>query len=72
MEYLGGFIIMLFILCFFMLLIWLIMPFIAYRINRRQERVITALDGIEKRLAAVEERLSSLESHSQTESDQHP
>ncbi len=72
MEYLGGFIIMLFILSFFMLLIWLIMPFIAYRINRRQERVITALDGIEKRLAAVEERLSSLESHSQTESDQHP
>lgn len=72
MEYLGGFIIMLFILSFFMLLIWLIMPFIAYRINRRQERVITALDGIEKRLAAVEERLSSLEGHSQTESDQHP
>lgn len=67
MEILGGFAVMMSILCFFMAVVLLITPFVVFAIKGKLDRTLDVLAGIEKRLSAMEARLSSLQ-----DSQQHP
>ena len=54
MEIFGGFMVMMSILGFFLVVVWLIMPFVVLTIKGKQDRTLDVLEGIEKRLAALE------------------
>ena len=58
MEIFGGFMVMISILGFFLAVVWLIMPFVVFTISGKLDRTLDVLAGVEKRLAAIEERLS--------------
>jgi flagellar biogenesis protein FliO len=62
MEIFGGFMVMMSILGLFLAVIWLIMPFVVFAIKGKQERTLEVLEGIEKRLAAIESQLRPVES----------
>jgi len=61
MEIFGGFIVMMSILVLFLAVVWLIMPFVVFAIKGRQDRSLEILEGIDKRLAAVEQQLTRLQ-----------
>jgi hypothetical protein len=61
MEIFGGFMVMMSILSFFMAVVWLIMPFVVFTIKGKLDRTLDVLAGVEKRLAAMEEKLSGLQ-----------
>ncbi|HBA71740.1 MAG: hypothetical protein A2X82_10915 [Geobacteraceae bacterium GWC2_55_20] len=54
MEIFGGFMVMMSIIGLFLAVIWLIMPFVVFAIKGKQDRTLEVLEGIEKRLAALE------------------
>jgi len=54
MEIFGGFMVMMSIIGLFLAVIWLIMPFVVLAIKGKQDRTLEVLEGIEKRLAALE------------------
>ena len=61
MEILGGFAVMMSILCFFMAVVLLITPFVVFAIKGKLDRTLDVLAGIEKRLTDIEARPSSLQ-----------
>jgi hypothetical protein len=61
MEILGGFAVMMSILCFFMAVVLLVTPFVVFAIKGKLDRTLDVLAGIEKRLTDIEARLSSLQ-----------
>lgn len=54
MEIFGGFMVMMSIIGLFLAVIWLIMPFVVFAIKGKQDRTLEVLEGIEKRLTALE------------------
>lgn len=61
MEIFGGFMVMMSIIGLFLAVVWLIMPFVVFAIKGKQDRSLEILEGIDKRLAAVEEQLKGLQ-----------
>jgi hypothetical protein len=61
MEIVGGFMVMMSIIGFFLAVIWLIMPFVVFAIKGKQDRTLDVLEAIEKRLASLEARLKPVE-----------
>jgi hypothetical protein len=57
MEIFGGFMVMMSIIGLFLAVIWLVMPFVVIAIKGKQDRTLEVLEGIEKRLAALEAEL---------------
>ncbi len=57
MEIVGGFMVMMSIIGFFLAVVWLIMPFVVLAIKGKQDRSLELLESIDKRLAAVESEL---------------
>jgi len=57
MEIFGGFMVMMSIIGLFLAVVWLIMPFVVFAIKGKQDRSLEILEGIDKRLAAVEQQL---------------
>jgi flagellar biogenesis protein FliO len=53
----GGFMVMLFILGFFLVAIWFILPFVIFSMKGRVESAHLLLENIDKRLTAIEEEL---------------
>jgi hypothetical protein len=60
MEIFGGFMVMMSIIGLFLAVVWLIMPFVVFAIKGRQDRSLEILEGIDKRLAIMEQQLSEL------------
>jgi flagellar biogenesis protein FliO len=61
MEIVGGFMVMMSIIGFFLAVVWLIMPFVVFAIKGKQDRTLEVLEAIEKRLTTLEERLKPVE-----------
>ena len=61
MEIVGGFMVMMSIIGFFLAVIWLIMPFVVFAIKGKQDRTLEVLEAIEKRLGALEARSMPVE-----------
>ncbi len=59
MEIFGGFMVMMSILGFFLAIIWLIMPFVVFTIKGKLDRTLDVLEGIDKRLTAIESQLAN-------------
>ena len=57
MEIVGGFMVMMSIIGFFLAVVWLVMPFVVFAIKGKQDRTLEVLESIEKRLAILEARL---------------
>lgn len=57
MEIFGGFMVMMSIISLFLAVVWLIMPFVVFAVKGKQDRAVELLEGIDKRLAALEARL---------------
>lgn len=61
MEIFGGFMVMMSIISLFLAVVWLIMPFVVFAIKGRQDRSLEILEGIDKRLAVLEQQLARLQ-----------
>lgn len=61
MEIVGGFMMMMSIIGFFLAMIWLIMPFVVFAVKGKQDRTLDVLEAVEKRLADIDERLKQIE-----------
>ena len=61
MEIFGGFMVMMSIISLFLAVVWLIMPFVVFAIEGKQDRTLEVLEGIDKRLAALEAHLPKAE-----------
>ena len=61
MEIFGGFMVMMSIIGLFLAVVWLIMPFVVFAIKGKQDRSLEILDGIDKRLAALEQQIKVLQ-----------
>ena len=61
MEIVGGFMVMMSIIGFFLAVVWLVMPFVVFAIKGKQDRMLEVLEAMEKRLAVIEDRLQSAE-----------
>lgn len=59
MEIVGGFMVMMSIIGFFLAAVWLVMPFVVFAIKGRQDRTLEVLEAMEKRLTAIEACLQS-------------
>lgn len=69
MEIFGGFMVMISIIGLFLAVIWLIMPFVVLAIKGRQDRSLEILEGIDRRLAVVEQQLEALSIRHETGDD---
>lgn len=56
MEIMGGFMVMLGILGFFLAVIWFILPFVIFSIKGKVDRGLLLLEDMDRRLKAIEER----------------
>lgn len=61
MEIFGGFMVMMSFIALFLAVVWLIMPFVVFAIKGKQDRTLEVLEGIDKRLTALEARLQAPE-----------
>lgn len=61
MEIFGGFMVMMSIIGLFLAVVWLIMPFVVFAIKGRQDRSLEILEGVDKRLAVLEQQLARLQ-----------
>ena len=61
MEIFGGFMVMMSILGFFLVVVWLIMPFVVLTIKGKLDKTLDVLDGVEKRLSGIEAQLIALQ-----------
>lgn len=61
MEIFGGFMVMMSIIGLFLAVVWLIMPFVVFAVKGKQDRSLELLETIEKRLAAIDEKLARLQ-----------
>ena len=57
MEIVGGFMVMLSIVGFFLTVLWFILPFVIFAMKGKLDRSYTLLEEMEKRLASLEARL---------------
>jgi hypothetical protein len=57
MEIVGGFMVMLSIVGFFLTVLWFILPFVIFAMKGKLDRSYTLLEDMEKRLASLEARL---------------
>jgi uncharacterized membrane protein len=57
MEIVGGFMVMMSILGLILTVVWLVMPFVIFAVKGKVERNHALLESIDRRLAAIEERL---------------
>lgn len=57
MEIVGGFMVMMWLLGLILTVVWLVMPFVVLGIKGKVERNQALLESIDRRLAAIEERL---------------
>jgi hypothetical protein len=53
----GGFMVILFILGFFLMALWFILPFVIFAMKGRVESAHLLLENIDKRLSAIEKEL---------------
>ena len=58
MEIFGGFMVMLSILGFFLAVLWFILPFVIFAMKGKLDRALELLETVDRRLAAVEQRLN--------------
>ena len=58
MEIFGGFMVMLSILGFFLAVLWFILPFVIFSMKGKQDRTFELLESVDRRLAAIEQRLN--------------
>jgi hypothetical protein len=58
MELFGGLMVMMSILFFFLSVIWFVLPFVIFSMKGKVDRSLELLEGMERRLAALETRLS--------------
>ena len=58
MELFGGLMVMMSILFFFLSIIWFVLPFVIFSMKGKVDRSLELLEGMERRLAALENRLS--------------
>lgn len=56
----GGFMVMLFILGFFLVVLWFILPFVVFAMKGRLESAHLILENVDRRLAAIERDLREL------------
>lgn len=56
MELVGGFMVMMGIIGFFLAVVWLVMPLVLFAIKGKVDRMLVLLEGVEQRLAALESR----------------
>ena len=61
MEIFGGFMVMMSIIGLFLAVVWLIMPFVVFAIKGKQDRSLEILEGIDKRLTALEQQINVLQ-----------
>jgi hypothetical protein len=61
MEIFGGFMVMMSILGLFLVVVWLIMPFVVLTIKGKQDRSLELLEAMEKQLATIDERITRLQ-----------
>jgi len=61
MEIVGGLMVMMSIIGFFLAVIWLIMPFVALNMKGKLDITFDILTGVEKRLSAIEAQLILLQ-----------
>ena len=54
MEIFGGFMVMMGVLGFFLTVLWFILPFVIFAMKGKLDRVYELLEGIDRRLAAIE------------------
>lgn len=57
MEIFGGFMMMMSIIGFFLVVIWFILPFVIFNIKGRVDRAVFLLEEMDKRLATIERKL---------------
>lgn len=57
MEIFGGFMVMMGVLGFLLTVLWLILPFVVFAMKGKLDRSYELLEGIDRRLAAIEEEL---------------
>jgi len=57
MEIFGGFMVMMSILSFFMVVVWLVMPFVVFAIKGKLDRTLELMEKIEKRTSDIELQL---------------
>lgn len=62
MEIFGGFMMMMSIIGFFLVVIWFILPFVIFNIKGRVDRAVFLLEEMDKRLSAMERKLEKGES----------
>ena len=62
MEIFGGFMMMLSIIGFFLVVIWFILPFVIFNIKGRVDRAIAMLEEMDRRLKRIEESLQETRS----------
>lgn len=62
MEIVGGFMVMMSIIGFFLAVVWLVMPFVVFAIKGKQDRTLEVLEAIEKRLASLENDIQKVAS----------
>jgi len=60
MEIFGGFMVMVSILGLFVVIVWLLMPFVVFAIKGRQDRSMEMLEALDERLAAMQQQLNEL------------
>jgi hypothetical protein len=56
----GGFMVMLFILGFFLVVLWFILPFVIFAMKGKLDSAHLLLENIDRRLAAIEKEQLSL------------
>jgi len=59
MEILGGFMVMMSILGFFLTVIWFVLPFVVFGIKGKVDRSLEILESLDRRIATLESRLDS-------------
>ena len=57
MEIVGGFMVMMWLLGLILTVVWLVMPFVIFAVKGKVEQNHALLESIDRRLAAIEERL---------------
>lgn len=72
MEVFGGFMMMMSIIGFFLTVIWFILPFVIFNIKGRVDRTLFLVEEIEKRIAALESRMTLSEGRVTREAEEPP
>ncbi|ACH39817.1 hypothetical protein Gbem_2813 [Citrifermentans bemidjiense Bem] len=72
MEIFGGFMMMMSILGFFLVVIWFLVPFLILSIKGKVDRTLVVLEEMEKRIAVIERTLEIPRSAAPADPQNHP